>query len=155
MNRIILDLKPRRKFYFPKLVSFRLALNWLCFLPPSKRKILHNHLSYKTLCQFRPTANWVCFFKSHPFNSFRISNFVLRISGRRPVLVLFFQIGFQPPAVLGANRDWLCLALNWVCFFAAQNRKMLHNPLSYKTLRHFHPATNWLCFFNLTTNSHE
>ena len=41
----------------------------------------------------------------------------------------------------------LKLALNWLCFFAAQNRKNLHISLSYNTLSRFAMPANWLCFF--------
>ena len=44
-------------------------------------------------------------------------------------------------------RNWLCLALNWVCFFAASKPEILHNHLSYRHLRSFCPFENWLCFF--------
>jgi len=48
-------------------------------------------------------------------------------------------------------QDWLCLALNWVCFFADPKREILHNHLSAKTLRQFRPTANWVCFFNLSS----
>jgi len=41
----------------------------------------------------------------------------------------------------------LNLALNWLCFFADPNHNILHNHLSYMTLRQFNPTTYWLCFF--------
>jgi len=64
-------------------------------------------------------------------------------------LGLFFQIAsFNPTAMLGANSDWLCLALNWVCFFATSKHGILHNHLSYKTLRHFHPNEIGFVFSN-------
>ena len=70
---------------------------------PRRPAYCHKFLSTKTLRQFRPTENWLCFFKSYPFNLFRVSCFVLRISGRRPVLGSFFQIPFRNTqnAVLG------------------------------------------------------
>ena len=44
------------------------------------------------------------------------------------------------------------LALNWLCFIAAPNRKILHNPLSYRYLSTFKPFENWLCFFKQVQN---
>ena len=35
----------------------------------------------------------------------------------------------------------------WLCFFAASKHEILHNHLSYKTMRQFRPTANWLCFF--------
>jgi len=58
---------------------------------------------------------------------------VLRISGRRPAY-------------------WLCLALNWLCFFTGLKREILHNTLSYMHLRDFWPLVNWVCFFKLSSN---
>jgi len=60
-----------------------------------------------------------------------------------------------PRAGLGANRNWVCLALNWLCFFAAQNHENLHISLSYNTLSRFVIPANWLCFFNLSTKNHQ
>jgi len=81
---------------------------------------------------------------------FRASCFGFPAEGR--------HIGFvfsTPRAGLGANRDWLCLALNWLCFLAAQNHKNPHISLSYRYLNSFCPFGNWLCFFKLTTKKHE
>ena len=100
----------------------------------------------------------------HPATIQPVSDFVLRFSGQRPVLVPFdcaqdklvFSNSLSTPRVnLGANRDWVCLALNWVCFFADPKRENLHNILSYRYLRSFRPFANWVCFFKLTTKKHQ
>jgi len=77
---------------------------------------------------------------------FRNSNFGFPAEGR-----LWFCFFKTPRAGLGANRNWVCLALNWLCFFAAQNHENLHISLSYNTLSRFNPPANWLCFFNLSS----
>jgi len=64
-----------KTFLFYPFWDRQIGFDWVCFSPPSKREILYNPLSYKTLRQFSPTANWLCFFKLY----------------------------FQPPENLGAN----------------------------------------------------
>jgi len=96
---------------------------WLCFLRLRHSVYCHNLLSNKTLRQFVPIQI-----------GFVFSNNLL-----------------TPSTGLGANIDWLCLALNWLCFFAAQNHKNLHNILSYIHLSSFCPFENWVCFFKLSS----
>ncbi len=72
----------------------KLALNWLCFFAVSKHEILHNHLSYKALCQFRPTANWLCFFKlTTNFRRFSLISpcFSKKTAGFTLIFALFFS----------------------------------------------------------------
>jgi hypothetical protein len=59
-----------------------------------------------------------------------------------------YKIFFFSQTIIAHNSPYKTgLGLNWLCFLAAQNRKIPHNTLSYKTLRQFNPPENWLCFF--------
>ena len=58
------------------------------------------------------------------------------------------QGDFSPPSPIRAVSK---LALNWLCFFAARNRKNPHIPLSCRYIRSFQPPANWVCFFKLSS----
>ena len=46
------------------------------------------------------------------------------------------------------NQNWLCLALNWVCFLWLGRPAFYHNLLSEKTLRYFAPFKIGFVFSN-------
>jgi len=154
-------------------------INWVCFFkthPSNRLGFRYSDLGFPTEGRL-----WFCFFKQrsvkHAFrhviphlmrnpktsttldscfhrNDKTITQYAIRITqyAIRAKLALFFQ---NPQRDLGAKYNWLCLALNWLCFFADSKRENLHNHLSNRHLRPFWTFINWVCFFNLTTNLHE
>ena len=77
-------------FYF--CLSLKLALNWVCFHQVSNQMYFSYLLVIIDFVFISALNKMGLFFQTYPFNSFRISSLVLRVSGRRPVLGLFFQI---------------------------------------------------------------
>jgi hypothetical protein len=56
---------------------------------------------------------------------------------------VFSNCLFNPQKIWGLNN----IGFVWLCFFAAQNRKILHKHLSAKILHQFDAPANWVCFF--------
>ncbi len=123
--------------------GLRLALfgfDWLCFLRLRLPVYCHNLLSHKTLRYFVP-AQIGFVFSNRTFSSLASAGWQ-----PHPLGMGMAWAGSASPA------NWLCLALNWLYFFAAQNHEIPHNTLIYRYLCSFCPFVNWLCFFKFSSN---
>jgi len=82
---------------------------WLCFQPPAQVWGL-TEIGFDWVCFFRLRLPVCC----HNLLSYK----TLRYFAHFKIGFVFSNSFSTPSAGLGANTDWVCLALNWVCFFA-------------------------------------